>query len=41
MDYDVIYKGVCIGNVKAETERKALNLAKKIYGPNVTVVSSR
>jgi len=36
-DYEVWYKGVCIDYIKAATDRKALNLAKKIYGPEVTI----
>jgi hypothetical protein len=36
-DYDIWFKGMIIGNVKADTDRKALNLAKKMYGPEVTV----
>jgi len=36
-DYDVWYKGRVIANVQAETLRKATNLARKIYGPDVTV----
>lgn len=36
-DYDVWYKGQVIANVCAETDRKALNLARKIYVPLVTV----
>jgi hypothetical protein len=35
-DYEVIYKGTSIGYIKADTDRKALNLARKIYGPEVT-----
>lgn len=30
-DYYVIYKGVCIANVQAQTEKKALNMARKMY----------
>jgi hypothetical protein len=36
-EYDIWYKGTIIGNVKASTERKALNQARKIWGPEVTV----
>ena len=36
-DYDVHYKGRIIANVQGATDRIALNLAKKIYGPMVTV----
>ena len=39
-DYDVWYKGMIIANVKAMTDKKALNLAKKIYGDLVTVTKS-
>ena len=39
-DYDIWYKGMIIGNCKAETDRKALNLARKIWGPEVTVTPS-
>jgi len=37
MDYDVWYKGMIIANVQAMSDRKAANMAKKIYGPAVTV----
>jgi len=36
-DYDVGYKGMIIANVKGATEKKALNMARKIYGQEVTV----
>jgi hypothetical protein len=29
--------GMIIGNLKADTDRKALNIAKKIYGTTVTI----
>jgi len=35
-DYEVWYKGTSIGYIKADTDRKATNLAKRIYGPEVT-----
>jgi hypothetical protein len=36
-DYEVWFKGTSIDYIKADTDRKALNLAKKIYGAEVTV----
>lgn len=36
-DYSIFYHGSVIANLKADTDRKALNLARKIYGPNVSV----
>ena len=36
-DYAVWYKGMIVDYVKAMTDRKAANLAKKIYGPDVSV----
>jgi hypothetical protein len=45
MDYDVWHncKGTetIIGNIKADTDRKANNLAKKIYGPTVWATPSK
>lgn len=35
-DYAVWYEGMIIDYVKADTDRKATNLARKIYGPDVT-----
>lgn len=35
-DYDVWYNGMVIANIQAATDRKAINLARKIYGPLVT-----
>jgi hypothetical protein len=37
-DYEVIYKGTVIDSIKADTYRKALNLARKMYGPEVTAM---
>lgn len=37
LDFSVWYQGMIIDYVKAMTERKALNLARKIYGSEVTV----
>lgn len=43
-DYDVWYESkhgkMIIGNVKADTDKKATNLAKKIYGSKVWVERS-
>ena len=38
-DYAVWYKGTIIDYVKADTLRKASNLAKKIYGGDVAVTT--
>jgi len=35
-DYAVWYEGQVIDYIKAMTDRKAANLAKKIYGADVT-----
>lgn len=37
-DFTIMYNGRAISTLKAETDRKALNAAKKMYGPKVTVV---
>jgi hypothetical protein len=39
-DYDVWYHGRVIGNVKADTNRAAVKLAKLIYGDRVTAKRS-
>lgn len=31
MDYDVWYAGMVIGNIKADTDRKAQNAVDKLY----------
>jgi hypothetical protein len=36
MEFDVWYKGRIIGNIHADTLKKAENLARKIYGPDAT-----
>jgi hypothetical protein len=36
-DFCVWYQGMIIDHIKAMTERKALNMARKIYGDEVTV----
>jgi len=36
-DYEIWYNGICIDYCKSDTDRKALNQARKIYGQDVTV----
>jgi len=38
MDWDIHHaSGMIIGNLKAATEKEALKLARKMYGPTVYV----
>ena len=37
MDYDIWFKGMIIGNIKAMSDKEALRNAKKMYGTSVTV----
>lgn len=40
-DYSVMYKGICIGTLKAMDEKSALRLAKKTYSkPEMLTVES-
>lgn len=36
-DYEIHFQGIIIGQLKADTDRKALNAARKLFGPEVTV----
>ena len=40
MDYDVIYKGIVIGNIQASSDAEAKRNAQAMYGSKVTVERS-
>lgn len=40
MDYDIIYKGIIIANIKAGSDEEAERNAKAIYGSGVIVERS-
>ena len=39
-DYDVIYRGMVIGNIKADNDKEALEIAQKQYSGIITVEKS-